>query len=205
MTVIAKGRLGDHEIDAEVVNPGGWWGKLWLIEVGLGYSSVYYAIEAGSEQDALDEFADSKHGHHIHIDIEVEGGDYGTELHSGDTFGDTQITSKCWANLKGELVTEYEKFKYLNEPCYLGNAGTPCDTQNILIHGPMKDFVYFDAEDEDCQNIPPELYEGREKRWSIIEDTTDKILKDDFRTVQEAHDYLDSHGLDWHDYTFEEL
>ena len=34
--ITAKGKFGDREIEAEVVTPGDWFGKTWLIEIGGG-------------------------------------------------------------------------------------------------------------------------------------------------------------------------
>lgn len=66
----AKANFHDHELnDITVINPGDWFGKCWLIEIGLGYSSTYLIVEAGSICDAIDAMADSeKHGHHIVVE-----------------------------------------------------------------------------------------------------------------------------------------
>lgn len=53
-----------------LVNRGGWWGKTWLVMVGMGFGSLNYVVEADTEQDALDEFVDSKHGHLIILDVD---------------------------------------------------------------------------------------------------------------------------------------
>ena len=66
--VIAKGRLRDHDIDAECINPGEWFGKTWLIEIGCGFSSLFFAVEADTVTDAIDEFSGSDYGHLILID-----------------------------------------------------------------------------------------------------------------------------------------
>lgn len=68
----ASGTIHDHELtDIEVVNPGDWFGKTWLIEIGGSYSSFYLIVEAKSMSDAIDELADSeKHGHHIVVEEE---------------------------------------------------------------------------------------------------------------------------------------
>lgn len=59
-----------HELtDIPVINPGDWFGKTWLIEIGGSYSSFYLIVEAGSMSDAIDELADSeKYGHHIVVE-----------------------------------------------------------------------------------------------------------------------------------------
>ncbi len=71
-TIKAIGNLNGHELkDVEVVNPGDWFGKTWLIEIGGSYSSHYLVVEANSMSDAIDELADSeKHGHHIIVEDE---------------------------------------------------------------------------------------------------------------------------------------
>jgi len=66
--IVAKGRLGNHEIEAEVINPGDWFGKTWLIEIGCGFSSSFFAVEADTVTDAIDEFSGSAYGHLILID-----------------------------------------------------------------------------------------------------------------------------------------
>lgn len=61
-----------HELtDIPVINPGGWLGKTWLIEIGGSYSSFYLIVEAGSMSDAIDELADDKkHARHIVVEDE---------------------------------------------------------------------------------------------------------------------------------------
>lgn len=55
-----------HEISGDCVNPGEWFGKAWIVEVGCGVSSIFLAIEADTEIDAIDVLADSeKYGHLI--------------------------------------------------------------------------------------------------------------------------------------------
>ncbi|TWU49293.1 hypothetical protein [Rubripirellula reticaptiva] len=62
---------GQELSDISVINPGGWFGKTWLIEIGGSYSSLYLVVEADSMSDAIDELADDeKHGHHIVVEDE---------------------------------------------------------------------------------------------------------------------------------------
>ena len=68
MTVIAKGKLNGHEIEAECINPGDWFGKTWLVEIGCGFSSHFFAVEADTVTDAIDEFSGSERGHLIVVD-----------------------------------------------------------------------------------------------------------------------------------------
>lgn len=49
-----------------VLNPGGWFGKTWLLEVGGSYTPLLLIVEADSVSDAIDELADDeKFGWHI--------------------------------------------------------------------------------------------------------------------------------------------
>lgn len=61
----AKGKLGDHEIDCQVLNPGGWFGRAYLIEIGGSYWPLYYVVEANSAWDAIEELCETKARHHI--------------------------------------------------------------------------------------------------------------------------------------------
>jgi hypothetical protein len=52
--------------DIPVLNPGGWFGKTWLLEIGGSYWPLFLVVEADGVQDAIDELADDeKYGHHI--------------------------------------------------------------------------------------------------------------------------------------------
>lgn len=64
---------GDHEIGGIVVNPGSWFGKVWIIQIAIANAlNPFFAVEAGSEGDAIDTFADSRFSHLI----DVEESDY---------------------------------------------------------------------------------------------------------------------------------
>lgn len=68
----AHANFHGHELkDITVINPGGWFGKTYLIEIGGSYSSFYLVVEADSMSDAINELADDeKHGHHIVVEDE---------------------------------------------------------------------------------------------------------------------------------------
>ena len=70
--ITAKAQLGDHELnDIPVLNPGDWFGKTWLLEIGGSYSSLYLIVEADSASDAIDELADNeRYGHNIIVEDE---------------------------------------------------------------------------------------------------------------------------------------
>lgn len=80
MCITARGKLNGHELkDIPVLNPGDWFGKAWLIEIGGSYWPLFLVVEADSVQDAIDELADhEKYGHLITVD-EPDLGDYPEE------------------------------------------------------------------------------------------------------------------------------
>jgi hypothetical protein len=65
--VTFSAKLGNHDIRGDVINPGDWFGKVCVIEVGFGVSSFFYAVEADGWNSAIDEFVDSERGHLIRI------------------------------------------------------------------------------------------------------------------------------------------
>lgn len=69
MSTTARFSFGGHELsDVPVLNPGDWFGKTWLIEIGGSYSPLFFIVEAGSASDAIDELADhEEHGRQIVI------------------------------------------------------------------------------------------------------------------------------------------
>lgn len=66
----AKAKLGDHELnDIPVLNPGDWFGKTWLLEIGGSYTPLFLIVEADSASDAIDELAaNERYGHNIIVD-----------------------------------------------------------------------------------------------------------------------------------------
>lgn len=61
-----------HELkDIPVLNPGDWFGKTWLLEIGGSYWPLFLIVEADTIQDAIDELADNeKYGHNITVSDE---------------------------------------------------------------------------------------------------------------------------------------
>lgn len=76
-TITATCELNGQALtDVAVVNPGDWFGKTWLLEIGGSYLPLFLIVEADRASDAIDELADSeKYGHHIVVD-EADLGDY---------------------------------------------------------------------------------------------------------------------------------
>ena len=81
----ARGSFAGQELnDIPVLNPGDWFGKCWLLEIGGSYWPLFLIVEADSVSDAIDELADNeKYGHHIVVPPE-DLGDYAEdERHYG--------------------------------------------------------------------------------------------------------------------------
>jgi hypothetical protein len=77
MAITARGTFNGHDLtDIPVINPGDWFGRAWLVEIGGSYSPLCLIVEADSVCDAIDELAEhEKYGHHI-IVAEEDLGDY---------------------------------------------------------------------------------------------------------------------------------
>ena len=75
--ITASCMFGDHDLrDIPVLNPGGWFGKSWLVEIGGSYSPLFLVVEADTVSDAIDELSDDPtYGHQIHVP-EGDLGDY---------------------------------------------------------------------------------------------------------------------------------
>ena len=75
--ITATAKLRDHELkDIPVINPGDWFGKTWLLEIGGSYWPLFLIVEADSCQDAIEELADNEtYGHHIVVP-DSDLGDY---------------------------------------------------------------------------------------------------------------------------------
>jgi hypothetical protein len=63
--------------DIPVLNPGGWFGKTWLLELGGSYTTpLFLVVEADTISDAIDELSDNAtYGHQLHVP-ESDLGDY---------------------------------------------------------------------------------------------------------------------------------
>jgi hypothetical protein len=67
---------GNHLADMPVLNPGGWFGKSWLIEIGGSYTSLFLIVEADSMCSAIDELADNEKYGHLIVVTDEDLGDY---------------------------------------------------------------------------------------------------------------------------------
>ena len=67
---------GQNLTDIPVLNPGDWFGKSWLLELGGSYDSLFLIVEADTVSDAIDELSDNEtYGHQLHVN-EEDLGDY---------------------------------------------------------------------------------------------------------------------------------
>lgn len=75
--ITATTKFNGQEINnIPVLNPGNWFGKTWLLEIGGSYWPLFLIVEADSVSDAIDELADhEKYGHHIVV-ADADLGDY---------------------------------------------------------------------------------------------------------------------------------
>lgn len=75
--ITASCKFNDHDLtDIPVINPNGWFGKTWLIELGGSYTPLFLVVEADSISDAIDELSDNEtYGHQLHVPQE-DLGDY---------------------------------------------------------------------------------------------------------------------------------
>ena len=77
MKITASCTFHDHDLaDIPVINPGSWFGKTWLLELGGSYTPLFLIVEADSMSDAIDELSDNEtYGHQIHVP-DSDLGDY---------------------------------------------------------------------------------------------------------------------------------
>ena len=77
MQITASCSFNGHDLtEMHVLNPGDWFGKTWLIEIGGSYTPLFLVVEADTVSDAIDELSDDKtYGHQIHVP-DADLGDY---------------------------------------------------------------------------------------------------------------------------------
>lgn len=118
--ITAKATFQGHELtDLPVLNPGGWFGKTWLLAIGGSYSPLFLIVEADSLQAAIDELADhEQYGHLITVEDE-DLGDYDPDdCHYGPA---GQVLDLDWLMFHGSEGTDCPF------PCrYFGN-GLPAE------------------------------------------------------------------------------
>lgn len=137
--VIAKGKLHGHDIEARAINPGDWWGKVWLIEIGCGFSLIFFAVEADHVTDAIDEFLDWERENEttyarIDEDDDSIADDYLTPVSLGDMVGGINVEAKGYLNLRGVFYPEGSEPSCHSEP-YVSGEGVYADLDHLMVHG----------------------------------------------------------------------
>ncbi len=88
MKITASSKFHDHDLtDIPVINPGGWFGKTWLMELGGSYTPLFLIVEADTISDAIDELSDNEtYGHQIHV-LDEDLADYPEDVRQYDGSG----------------------------------------------------------------------------------------------------------------------
>lgn len=116
----AKANINGHELtDIPVLNPGDWWGKCWLLEIGGSYTPLFLVVEADSAADAIDELADNEqYGHHIVVANE-DLADYDPDTCQYGPSG--QVLDLDWLQIHGQEGSDCPF------PCRYFGEGLPSD------------------------------------------------------------------------------
>jgi hypothetical protein len=69
MKITASCNFNGHDLtDVPVINPDGWFGKTWLLELGGSYTPLFLVVEADSVSDAIEELSENEtYGHQLHV------------------------------------------------------------------------------------------------------------------------------------------
>lgn len=65
--ITAKIGKNTYNVDG-LANRGQWFGKTWLLAIGVGFESINIVVEGDNETDIIDVFTDSSYGHLIKTD-----------------------------------------------------------------------------------------------------------------------------------------
>lgn len=97
--ITASFKFHGHELTADVVNAGNWFGKTWLICIEGGFIPLFLIVEADSPTNAISELADSEeYGHHIVV-AEADLGDYDPETCEYSSSG--KVIDTDWLSIHG--------------------------------------------------------------------------------------------------------
>jgi hypothetical protein len=100
MKITASCTLNGHNLnDIPVINPGGWFGKTWLVEIGGSYTPLFLVVEADTVSDAIDELSDdATFGPQIHVP-ESDLNDYPEDSRHYD--GSGRVIDLDWVMVHG--------------------------------------------------------------------------------------------------------
>jgi hypothetical protein len=75
MNITASCKFHGHDLtEIPVLNPGNWFGKSWLLELGGSYTPLFVVVEADTVSDAIDELSDNEtYGHQLQVPDEYLG------------------------------------------------------------------------------------------------------------------------------------
>lgn len=98
--ITASCTFNGHDLtDLTVINPGGWFGKAWLVEIGGSFTPLFLVVEADNVSDAVDELSDDPtYGPQIHVPDE-ELGDYPEDERRYD--GSGRVIDLDWVAIHG--------------------------------------------------------------------------------------------------------
>ncbi len=101
MKITGSCTLNGHDLaDIPVLNPGRWFGKAWLMEIGGSYTPLLLVVEADTLSDAIDELSDDPtFGHLIHVPDE-DLGDYPEDDRHYD--GSGRVIDLDWVMIHGQ-------------------------------------------------------------------------------------------------------
>lgn len=124
MKITASCWLAKRRIEnIPVLNPGDWFGRTWLIEIGGSFDPLFLIVEADTVQDAIDELADSEEFSH-HIVVEDEDlGDYPEDnrTYAGNS---GKVVDLDWVHIHGSDNYKNEGLKS-PFPCTYHGEGLP--------------------------------------------------------------------------------
>lgn len=95
-------------LELPVVNPGGWFGRVYIIGYTDGFAGWYYLVEAGAADDAIETWVESEFGEPARIPL-GHLKDYEVRSRSGHSEGDVSYS------------------------CSFAGDGTPYDSDNITV------------------------------------------------------------------------
>lgn len=139
MAIKAKFTFRGETMEADTVGAGEWFGKTYLIEVGIGYSSLFCVVEADNLSDAIDDLADSKYGHWITVDESCYD-EYGSHCSAGDVIGGKPVERDGWVDLRGDFHGDKEL-----EECHFSGNEVPYTLEDVVAFDPesFADVRYF--------------------------------------------------------------
>ncbi len=99
-TITARCTFHGHDLtDIPVINPGGRFGKAWLVEIGGSYTPLFLVVEADTISDAIDELSDDPtFGPQIHVP-DSDLGDYPEDERHYD--GSGRVIDLDWVMVHG--------------------------------------------------------------------------------------------------------